>query len=32
MICNEMGWITKCVKSGCHRVKVVLLCVELLVY
>ncbi len=27
-----MGWITKHVRSDCHRVKVVLPCVELLVY
>ncbi len=32
MMCNEMEWITKCMKSSCCRVKVVLPCVELLVY
>ncbi len=32
MMRNEMGWITKHVDSDCHRVKVVLPCVELLVY
>ncbi len=32
MMCSKMGWIAKHVRSYCHRVKVVLLCVELLVY
>ncbi len=32
MMRNEMGWIAKHVRSDCHRVKVVLPCVELLVY
>ncbi len=32
MMRSEMGWITKRVRSDCHRVKVVLPCVELLVY
>ncbi len=32
MMCNKMGWITKCMKSGCCRMKVVLLCVQSLVY
>ncbi len=32
MMCNEMGWISKHMRSSCHRVKVVLPCVELLVY
>ncbi len=32
MMQNKMRWITKCVNSDCHRVKVVLSCVELLVY
>ncbi len=29
---SKMKWITKCMKSGCHRMKVILPCVELLVY
>ncbi len=32
MMHSEMGWITKHVRSDCHRGKVVLPCVELLVY
>ncbi len=32
MMLSEMGWIIKCIRSDCHRVKVVLPCVELLVY
>ncbi len=32
MMRSEMGWITKCIRSDCRRVKVVLPCVELLVY
>ncbi len=32
MMRSKMGWITKHVKSSCYRVKVVLPCVELLVY
>ncbi len=32
MMHGKMGWISKCVRSDCRRVKVVLPCVELLVY
>ncbi len=32
MMRSKMGWIAKHIRSDCHRVKVVLLCVELLVY
>ncbi len=32
MMRSEMGWITKRARSDCRRVKVVLPCVELLVY
>ncbi len=32
MMHSKMGWITKHIRSDCHRVKVVLPCVDLLVY
>ncbi len=32
MMCNKMGWIVKHMRSDCHRVKVVLPCVQSLVY
>ena len=32
MMRSKMGWITKHIRSDCRRVKVVLPCVELLVY
>ncbi len=32
MMCNKMGWIAKHVRNGCHRVKVVLPCVQSLIY
>ena len=28
---GKMGWITKCIRSGCHRMKVVSMCVQSLV-
>ena len=32
VMCNEMGWITKRVRSGCCSMKVVWACVQSLVY